>query len=209
MIKNILLSLSLVAMLFTLLTKPISAINTPSFPSCLNPQGTVIASYANGNHGIVGYSSALSGTDKVYKLTNETVLQCFCSEDGNGIQTNWLKISDLAEDEIKSLEVQGWIYVPNGAAWGLDNAPYLAKNSNYSCKSSTSGTSSSTGGGSSSSSSSSSSSTGGGSDLTSKVLGLAFTGSSEYIYKLWLYGLVALIFGVWIKRYNARKKSSQ
>lgn len=186
------------------------AISAPSFPSCLNPQGTVIASYAEGTHGIVGYSTAYSGSDKVYKVTDSTVLQCFCADDGNGIQTNWFKASELSEDEMKSLEAQGWTYIPSGTPWGLDQGPYFAKNSFFNCKARVDGSSSSTGGGSSSSSSSSSSSTGGGSnDIAGKVLGLAFTGSSEYIFNMWLYGLVALTFGVWLKRYTTQKKSSQ
>lgn len=187
-----------------------SAVTVPQFPSCLNPQGSVIASYNSGVHGIVGSSGTFTGADKVYAVDAIRIVQCFCPDNGPAIQTNWLKASDMTDTDVEILKNSGWYFVPNGAAWGLDNAPYLAKNSNYTCKSTANGTSSSTGGGSSSSSSSSSSSTGGASnDLGSKVLGLAFTGSSEYIYKLWLYGLVALLLGVWIKRFNARKKSSQ
>lgn len=199
-------SIILLILAMSLVAKPAMAISAPSFPSCLNPHGTVIASYAEGTHGIVGYSTAYSGADKVYQVSEGQVTQCFCGSDGSGIQTNWLNAADLSQDEIKSMEIAGWIYVPSGAPWGLTNDPYMAKNSNYSCLAKIDGSSSGTGGGSSSSSSSSSSTS---NDIAGKVLGLAFTGSSEYIFNLWLYGLMATALGVWIKRYILRKKSSQ
>ena len=68
-----------------------------------------------------------------YKLTNDTVTQCFCSESGNGIQTNWWKASSLTNEQVKILESQGWYYVPNGNVWGLDSDAYVAKNNTYSC----------------------------------------------------------------------------
>lgn len=68
-------------------------------------------------------------------------MQCFCGN-GSGIQTNWMYASNLTGDQIKVYENQGWIYVPDGTAWGLTEGAYLAKNISYSC-----GGSSTTGGG--------------------------------------------------------------
>jgi hypothetical protein len=198
--------IALLMIFVSVAAKPAAAISAPEFPFCLNPQGTVVASYKEGSHGIVAYSTAFSGSDVVYKLANSNVMQCFCDTSGNGIQTNWLKAAGASEDDIKSMQAQNWTYVPNGSAWGLEDVPYFAKNSFFNCKPSIGGGSGGDGRSSGSASSASSSSS---NDLAGKVLGLAFTGSSEYIFNLWLYGLVATAFGVWMKRFITRKKSSQ
>lgn len=109
----------------------------PNFPNCVNPQGSVIASYSDGTHGIAGSSATYNGSDTVYQSSDITVTQCFCSVSGQGIQTNWWKASSLTGDEIKALESEGWVYVPSGTPWGLDDGFYLASNSNYSCLSTT------------------------------------------------------------------------
>ena len=106
--------------------------NSQTFTSCLTPTGQVIANYTDGNHGIPGLGSKI-GKDAVYALGNGNAMQCFCGTDGAGTQTNWKKISDLSEDEVKIHENQGWIYVPDGSAWGLDEGSYLAQNISYSC----------------------------------------------------------------------------
>ena len=81
----------------------------------------------------MGSTATYTGSDKVYTLDENTTTQCFCAEDGQGIQTNWWKISSLTSDELKILENSGWLYVANGALWGLVEAPYMAINSNYTC----------------------------------------------------------------------------
>ena len=124
-------------LLGTAVFNPVVASTTPSYPSCIAPTGTVKASYPGGNHGIVGDTSLHTGSDTVYTLSGESLMQCFCGEDGKGIQTNWYRIPETSEQEISVLESQGWIYIPSGAAWGLDDVPYMAKNSDYSCKSTT------------------------------------------------------------------------
>ena len=106
-----------------------------SFPSCLTPSGSVIASYTDGDHGVVGNGSK-SGRDTVYSLS-QGALQCLCATDGAGTQTNWLSSSNLTGDQIKIYENQGWIYVPDGSAWGLSEGSYLAQNISYSCGGST------------------------------------------------------------------------
>lgn len=107
--------------------------NIPQFPSCSNPTGTVIASYDQGTHGIVGDTSTHTGSDKVYKINNIQTLQCFCDENQNGIETMWWKIDGLTIEEINTLKNLGWHYVPSGSNWGLDNLPYMAFNNNYLC----------------------------------------------------------------------------
>ena len=125
---------------FTHLTvvTPVFAVDVPSFAVCTNPQGTVKVSYPSGTHGIPGRTDTFNGSDTVYQLTNDTLVQCFCAVDGRGIQTNWWNVSSLTQQEIDTLKNQGWIFIPNGALWGLDEAEYLAINSDYSCQGSTS-----------------------------------------------------------------------
>lgn len=109
------------------------AVNDPQFPTCLNPQGTIIVNYDSGTHGIPGDATAYSGKDTVYQVTSTTVMQCFCSDGGAGIQTNWWKVGSLSEDQIQTLKNLGWIFIPSGAPWGLADTSYMAMNSNYSC----------------------------------------------------------------------------
>lgn len=188
---------TLLAIVYAMVLVPADAATTPSFPSCLNPQGTPIASYAEGVHGIPGRSETYNGADTVYKVTDETLIQCFCPEDGDGIQTNWMKASNLSEGEIESYKAAGWIYIPDGSAWGLDQGAYLAKNNNYSCRGGIGGANSSRKHRSSKKSTSSPSSAG--AAVLGQVLGLASTGSLESLYNLWLVGLIALTTGVWLK----------
>lgn len=125
--------LSLLLALSMVFPQAVLGVDTPNFPACVTATGTVIASYDSGTHGIVGDSGTYTGSDKVYKITDTTLVQCFCSTNGSGIQTNWWKTSSLTQEQFKQLEADGWIYVPNGAAWGLEDTSYMAKNSNYSC----------------------------------------------------------------------------
>lgn len=113
---------------------PASAISTPTFPSCLSGQiGSVVAHYDSGTHGIVGDTNVYTGRDTVYSVTDTTLVQCFCSPTGSGIQTNWWKVGSLDQEQIQALVADGWIYVPSGLAWGLSDSAYFAKNLNYSC----------------------------------------------------------------------------
>ncbi|OGK43977.1 hypothetical protein A2957_02760 [Candidatus Roizmanbacteria bacterium RIFCSPLOWO2_01_FULL_38_11] len=190
MFKKTIFSAIALALLLWVSTSFALAVEIPNFPSCLNPQGDLKASYSSGTHGVVGRTQSYSGSDKVYQLSDATLTQCFCSSNGEGIQTNWWKTSGLTNDEVEILKRSGWFYVPNGALWGLDSEPYLAKNIEYSCLAiggSVLGTSDS--------------------DLKGKVLGLASTGSKEKIYDFWLAGLLLLTYGVWLKRYQLKKKS--
>lgn len=128
------ISLALTAA-FIATTSPVSA-SEISFTSCLTPAGSVSADYATGAHGIVGNGS-VEGHDTVYALQSGDSMQCLCASNGAGTQTNWMKISDLTEDQIKIYENQGWIYVPDGSSWGLSESAYLAQNLSYSCGGST------------------------------------------------------------------------
>ena len=109
------------------------AVETPIFPICTNPQGQAISSYDFGTHGIVGSTSTYTGSDHVYAVAEGQVSQCFCSTNGQGIQTNWWKASSLSESQVNQLKSEGWYYVADGGIWGLDSDPYVAQNSTYSC----------------------------------------------------------------------------
>jgi hypothetical protein len=122
--------------LFQYLDIPMSAQTlpvSPSFPSCEAPQGALKVEHKNGTHGVPGDITAYYGTDAVFTLTSTSLAQCLCSTDGKGIQTNWWKISSLSFNEIESLKKLGWVYVPDGSAWGLDPAPFMAQSSYYNC----------------------------------------------------------------------------
>jgi len=132
-IKAFLLSVISVAG-FLLSVTPAKATDIPDFPSCQNPQGSVRASYGPGTtHWIPGESELRVGSDIVYTVNDTQLLQCYCSDSNAGIRTTWWKVSGLSEDQINDLTGQGWIYIADGTVWGLDNAPYLAKNSDITC----------------------------------------------------------------------------
>lgn len=82
-------------------------------------------------HEIIGVG-LLKGSDIVYQLTKnskEKVLQCYCSESGRGIQTNWLKTR-----EIEKYKLLGWPYsIVSGTGWNLDAGSYVAQNIDYIC----------------------------------------------------------------------------
>lgn len=105
-----------------------------SFPSCVSPSGSVLATYSDGVHGIVGSFAVYTGSDTVYALTDGNVLQCFCPTGGiTGIQTNWMNASGFSAGDISSFVSDGWMHVVSGIAWGLSDVPYLAKNISYTC----------------------------------------------------------------------------
>jgi hypothetical protein len=118
---------------FFFFATPSFAVTEPTFPLCANTQGIVKSSYPSGTHGIAGFTGIFIGSDTVYTLTADTHIQCFCSVDGNGIQTNWWKVSSLTAEEIDTLLNLGWVYIPNGGLWGLEETPFLAQNTNYGC----------------------------------------------------------------------------
>ena len=109
------------------------AVTTPDFPTCSNPNGTLVVSYVDGQHGIVGSTANYVGADKVYSLGSGNYMQCFCAADNNGIQTNWWKTSSLNQEEIQTLKNLGWHFVPDGSVWGLQEGSYMAQNINFSC----------------------------------------------------------------------------
>lgn len=110
-----------------------AAITPPTFPVCINPQGTIVAKYDTGKHGIVGDSILHEGADTVYQLSNTTFMQCFCPPNGQGVQTNWWNVANLDQSDIQSFISNGWMYQPQGLYWGLTNAPFLAQNANFTC----------------------------------------------------------------------------
>lgn len=184
---------------FCITVYPVTAQTLPTFSSCINPTGTIIAQYLSGTHGIAGVNETKVGSDIVYRLTADTVLQCFCTSDGQGIQTNWWRVADLTKSEIDGFVALGWIYVPDGSLWGLDASPYIVKNLNYLCIGGLGGGEVSSSTTTSVSTSSSSGSSGGGGGIGS-VLGLAWTGSLVSILTLFTVGLLFIALGLFPKR---------
>ena len=181
------------------LTIPLStaayAVTIPPFTNCVAPSGTLKASYDNGTHGIIGNTGIFTGSDKVYTISDKSLTQCFCPNSGDGIQTDWFKVSDLTEGEINSLKNQGWTLVLDGSIWGLEKAPYLAKNHTFNCKGGVGGTeitktfTTDYGNG-----------IGGG-----EILGLATTGTTKNIFALSLLGLGLIIGGLSLKKIKSSK----
>ncbi len=190
-LSSLIISLGLIANSYI----PAYAVDTPNFPSCLSPQGTLRVFYPNGTHGIVGSTSEYVGTDAVYDLDESTLLQCFCSVDGTGIQTNWWNASSLSEEQVEVLKKEGWFYVPDGSLWGLVADPFVAKNVSYSCRN-TPAPSSSSSSSSSSSNSSSNSSSSNSSTSEGDVLGLAATGDSLVLLALTVLALIFIFTGL-------------
>lgn len=118
---------------FLISTRLSFAISQPSFPVCSFPTGTLKVSYDEGSHGIPGDMAEYQGRDDVYEVNDTISYQCFCADNGEGIQTNWWKISGLAQSDIDYLKRLGWIYVPDGNLWGLTGDPYLALSTTYTC----------------------------------------------------------------------------
>lgn len=174
------------------------AVSPADFPACSNPQGSLIASYDSGTHGIVGSSGVYSGSDKVYQIDSQKVTQCFCPLDGNGIQTNWVKAGSLTIDEQKIHERDGWTFIPTGKVWGLEDVSYYAKNHDFACPgsggSAGNSQSSSSGGGSSSGTST------GIVEASSAVLGLAGTGNTITLLSIATTGLVAFSLSFLLKK---------
>ena len=161
-----------------------AAVTVPSFPSCVNPQGALKVSYDSGSHGIIGMDGLRTGSDKVFKVSDyDQLLQCFCPENGNGIQTNWWEASKLSVDDIEYLKKEGWHYAPDGSEWGLSDRPYVAKNFDYNCKPSDNNPTP----------------TPTPQTSVAGVLSLASTGNITFIYTLMLTGFVSLITGLFLR----------
>lgn len=171
---SIILSLLLA---FFVAAVPAWGIYAPDFPSCINPQGSLRAEYTSGDHGIVGDTSTHTGSDRVYDVAPGTHIQCFCSVTGQGIQTNWWKTSSLSADQLKQLTYDGWTYVSDGSAWGLESTGYMAKNSRYSCGALGSG---------------------GGDILGASTL--ALTGNIVFILQILLLGVASLGIGIYLQK---------
>lgn len=170
-IKNLIFAGILYLALAVFSSSRVLAITPPSFPSCLNPQGEIKAHYDSGVHGIPGRSNEYRGSDTVLKLSDETLSQCLCTENGEGIQTNWWKASSLSDSDIAVLKNLGWIYIPSGSVWGLEDTRYMAFNSTYACRGGQGG-----------------------------VLGLATTGNIIFLYGLLTLGSISLLLGLWLRK---------
>lgn len=180
----------------------------PSFPACPGGSGNIKANYPEGQHAIIGVTGLQFGSDKVFSIADNNFLQCYCPPQGSGTQTDWLAADNISQVDKNNLITQGWVLIPNGADWGLQPIPYLAKNSSFSCGGgsngggggSSGGGSGSSGGSSGGSSSSSSSSSGG------QVLGistLAATTSESLPLQITiavLLGSALIAYGTYLKK---------
>lgn len=159
-----------------------AVIETPQFPVCSSTQGELVAEYSSGTHGVPGDSNSYTGNDKVYKLTDDTLIQCFCPENGDGIQTNWWKVD---------IELPGWIHIPDGSLWGLEKTSYLAQNSTYLCNDGGIGGP-------------------GSGDIgppgisTVNLLGLAGTGDSAELFSLGILGLLFVLLGAYTRSHETK-----
>jgi uncharacterized membrane protein YgcG len=105
-----------------------------TFTSCHNPVGSIKADYPTGQHAIVGVIGLKNGSDKVFAVGSDNYTQCYCPTEGNtGVKTNWLAAGNIPKEDQNVLITQGWVYISNGADWGLSQQPYLAKNIEFSC----------------------------------------------------------------------------
>ena len=108
---------------------------------CGDIHGTLVAKYPSGWHWIVSFSPNQWGADKVKNVGYDNYIQCFCPRklEGfeplfrHGVQTNWLKASNVSNETQQKLLSQDWLWVNNGADFGLAPEPYLAKNIKWDC----------------------------------------------------------------------------
>jgi len=196
-LKIFVLAISLISISFASANSVKAQVTPPDFPLCSNPQGTIKVNYDSGVHGIPGDPNAYSGSDSVYTIDADRTQQCFCSEAGNGIQTNWWKVNSLNQEEIDSLVKLGWNFIPSGSVWGLDASAYMAFNSTYSCASTNSTATSSGSDNIQGNVLAAATSTGG------SVLGLAATGNLLTIAFYATLGVISLLFGIILKRSRA------
>lgn len=163
---------------------PVHSQTAPPFTSCTSPQGTIKVQHPSGTHGIAGETTNHTGSDTVYNVSGNALTQCFCSDKGEGIQTNWWKITSLTSTNIAVLEREGWIRIPNGTLWGLEEGEYLAKNAPYICANER---------------------VGGASDTkSSDVLGLASTGTIIWLLSFLFAGCFFLFIALLLKRRSDR-----
>lgn len=128
------IALSLALLVLFSWTSPVRAsVTPPSFPGCPNPGGTLKVHYDSGQHGIVSQGEQ-SGTDSVYITGESTLVQCFCPDSNNsGVQTNWWQVDELSQADIDYFKSLGWVFIPDGSAWGLNSVFYFAYNTSFSC----------------------------------------------------------------------------
>lgn len=178
--KKFIWVIGIISYILTAAYSPALAVVYPSFPACEAPQGETKVSYSDGTHGIVGSTATYTGSDTVYRVSDNTLAQCFCPKDGNtGVQSNWWKVNNLSQQDIDVAKNEGWNYVPNGALWGLEQNPYLVKNTEYTCKG--------TGGQVQSAVAS-----------VGEVLGLANTGNMVLMFGSGIVGIAFLLLGLYV-----------
>lgn len=111
------------------------------FGECPDAGGDVVANWPMSWHWIQTNPVLQFGDDIVYHLGSDNYRQCFCPQPypdftpsyTDGIQTNWLKVSNLDPKFHQSLLNAGWV-IQNGADFGLAPEPYFAKNFNFHCE---------------------------------------------------------------------------
>jgi hypothetical protein len=190
----------------------VAATDIPQYTSCTNPQGAVVANYSSGVHGIVGSMAEHTGSDTVYSLPSGAFTQCFCDNNGHGVQTDWLNATGFTDAEIQIFKNEGWYYIPDGSLWGLSGAPYLARNTAYTCNGDTGGGTggggSNNGGGGSSTSGGTSGGIGGAEVLSATTILpeiLGDTGNILEIYILFGLGAATFLTGVYLTLSSGKK----
>jgi hypothetical protein len=180
-LRNFIIFVSTLILFLIGLVQPVSALTIPQFPSCENPSGKLVVQYNNGTHGVPGDARSFTGSDRVFRINDQYLIQCLCPDGtSNGIQSNWWRYDNLTDDDLKIVTRQGWIHIPNGSLWGLDNAAYLVKNQTFSCVENGVG----------------------GLSRSAQVLGvstLALTGSSWLVFSVLGFGLILVLISKLIK----------
>ena len=138
--------ISLTAVMGLSQTVPVLANNTNEVDlirqHCPDVQGDIVAKYKEGWHWIIGNNALQWGADKVWHVGYDNYIQCFCPRKlvgfepdyHNGVQTVWVKASNLSAEKQQQLLQNGWLYWQNGADFGLAPEPYLAFNHKFDCK---------------------------------------------------------------------------
>lgn len=208
-IKTLLISAAMVPAFFALAGT--AHANPVNFGSCLNPQwGASQVNYSStASHGVIGVGT-FAGTDTIYG-SGANVLQCLCTPEGKGYQTNWMSAEGFSESLINNYKKDGWMFVATGSLYGLKDVPYLAQNSEYSCQNCTPTPTETTGTPTPTSTSPTPTGVPGPTATPESKVGgavatvtntLAQTGNLGLIYSLFLTGAVALVLGLILKRFS-------
>lgn len=116
-----------------------AVVQPPTFQTCevaLQIPTNNFVNYGLADYGVPG-KGIIRGVDQVQYLADQNQLQCFCPQNGNiGTQSSWWNATHLSPAEIEQYKKEGWMYLAPRKDGNVYNIPYMVKNRDYECKTS-------------------------------------------------------------------------